>query len=75
MYRYEIECRPGAVIEAPGIRKVTATRGRTTKAIVIVHVDAVDRRLFEKAVEGNVNVIGYRANHDDGKESTYARMA
>ncbi len=75
MIRYEIECRPGAVVEAPGIRRITATRGRAAKAIVIVHVDMKDRRDFEKAVEGDANVIGYRADRDGTakEEKVYAR--
>jgi hypothetical protein len=77
MIRYEIECRPAHVLDAPGIRKITATRGRTAKAIVIVHVEEKDSKNFEKAVEGDANVLGYHADRDGtGKEERkYARVA
>ena len=75
MIRYEIECQPGHIIDAPGIKKVAATRGRSVKALAIVFVDDADRGPFEKAVEDDPKVVGYRADPDGTatKEVTYRR--
>lgn len=76
MIRYEIETSlPGVMLTAPGIAAVTATRGRTAKSLVIVHVNARDKAAFEKAVEGDPHVLGYRADPDGTakKETTYVR--
>lgn len=76
MIRYEIETDlSGAVISAPGITGVCATRGRTDKAIVVVYVDDTHQEDFEKEVEGNRHVLGYSADPDGtGKnEAKYAR--
>ena len=63
--RYEIESDlPGLIINAPGIIGVCASRGRSTKSSVVVFVDASQQKDFEKEVEGNAHVIGYRADPD-----------
>lgn len=60
--RYEIECKAGAVVSAPGIAAFVATRGRANKAVAIVFVDEAHKEDFEKEVEGNPHVTGYRAD-------------
>jgi hypothetical protein len=63
--RYEIETSlPGVMLTAPGIAGVTVTRGRAARALVIVHVNTKDKTAFEKAVEGDLHVLGYSADPD-----------
>lgn len=73
--RYEIECKAGAIVCAPGIAAFVATRGRANKAVAIVLVDEARKKDFEKEVEGNPDVISYRANPDGGTSTgrKYAR--
>lgn len=73
--RYEIECKAGAVVCAPGIAAFVATRGRANKAVAIVLVDEAHKEDFEKEVEGNPHVTGYRADPDGASTSgtRYAR--
>ena len=76
MIRYEIETSlPGVMLTAPGIAAVTATRGRTAKSLVIVHVNEASKKDFEKAIEGDPHVLGYRADPDGTarRETNYVR--
>ncbi len=69
--RYEIECAPGTIIRAPGIAAFVAHRGRANKAIAVVLVDEANKKDFEKAVEGDKHVLGYKADPGGtGREET-----
>jgi hypothetical protein len=56
--RYEIQTKPGIIIDAALVKRVATAHPKTTPTI-IVYVDANDQDAFEKQIEGDSKVLGY----------------